>query len=107
APDGIPPFTVEDLSLSQRAFRRSDHVGNPLRWRTRCLATQGDRRNRHPHLEPDEMPTLVQREIATRGVGMGVVLLKAVTYIRRFAFHGHPHTHAYIVGNTATIGLQA
>ncbi len=52
------------------------------------------------------MPALVQSEVTTTGVGVGVVLFETVFDVVGFRLDRHPHTHAYVVGDFAPIRLQ-
>jgi hypothetical protein len=64
----------------------------------------GSRAQRHAghriaHFQPDQVPALVQREVAAAGVGVGLVFLEAVADVLGLAFHRHPHAHADVVGD--------
>ena len=52
------------------------------------------------------MPALVEREVASAGVGVGVVFLEAVADVFGLAFDGDPHAHANVVGDLAAVGVE-
>ena len=51
------------------------------------------------------MPALVQREVTPAWVGVGVVLFKAIFDVIGLGLDSHPHAHADVIRNFATIGL--
>ena len=107
APHGVATLAVQNFPRFQVAFGRGHHIGMPARGHPGGLATQGDTGHAHPHLQADQMPALVQGEVAPTGVGVGVVFLKTVADVFGLTLHRDPHTHADVVGNFAAIGLQA
>jgi hypothetical protein len=72
-------------------------VASPRRAR---LATE------YSDFQADQVPALVEREVAAAGVGVRVVFLEAVPHVLGLGFDRHPHAHADVVGDLAAVGLQ-
>src|SRR4051812_11912003 len=106
APDGVAALAIEHLARLKVALGGRDHVGVPAGRHARGFAAQGDAGHRHADFQPDQVPALVQREVAAARVGVCVVFLEAVLDVLGLRLHRHPHAHADVVGNGSAVGLQ-
>ena len=106
APDRVAAFAVEQLAGLQVALGGGDDVGVPAGGDAGRLAAQGDARDRHADLEADQVPALVEREVAPARVGVGVVFLEAVADVLGLALDRDPHAHADVVRDLAAVRFE-
>ena len=99
-------LTVEHLADREIALGRGHHIGMPGDRHPCGLAAQRHARHTETHLESDQVPALVEREIAPAGVGVGVVFLETVADVLGLAFDRDPHAHPDVVGNAAPVGFE-
>lgn len=56
-----------------------------------------------PNFQANQAPALVKREIAAAGVGVCVVLSKAIFDVLGFSLDRHPNPHADVVRNFVAV----